>query len=446
MKIFIGASAVLFATAVFFLFFSPRAVVLESPPVNPHTYRIGVGVKLQPHTSLPQNLPSVPEAEAPSSSPLISEPVSKNRSNDIANQPPLEHPPAVAKAIYITSWSAGSNAKIDSLIKLMAAQSLNAVVIDIKDYSGYVAYRMDAPEVKASGADRQIRILRLNGLIQKLHQNNIYVIGRVTVFQDPVLASAHPEWALKNKTSGTIWLDKHGLAWLDPAVQSVWGYDVAIARDALRRGFDEINFDYVRFASDGDLSVIGYPFWDGKTPKHIVIKKFFAYLREQLPDAKISADLFGIATVKNDDLGIGQIIEDAYPYFDYLSPMVYPSHYGAGFLGYRNPAKHPYEVVKYSMDSALRRLMNYESGGIMNNATNTNNVSATTSSFIIHNSQFHVKFRPWLQVFNLGAVYTKPMIEKEIRAVTDALANNPQNSFAGWLLWDPTNMYSNYRG
>ena len=120
---------------------------------------------------------------------------------------------------------------------------------------------MDVPEVKASGAEGEIKILKPNELIKRLHDKNIYVIGRVTVFQDPILAKAHPEWTLQNKTTGKLWLDNHKLAWLDPAGKPTWDYIVSIAKDALGRGFDEINFDYIRFASDGKLGEISFPFW-----------------------------------------------------------------------------------------------------------------------------------------------------------------------------------------
>ena len=111
---------------------------------------------------------------------------------------------------------------------------------------------------------------------------------------------------------------------MDPAATPVWNYLAAIAKDAFGRGFDEIQFDYIRFASDGSLGNISYPYWDGKTPRATVIANYFKFLRAQFPNEKISADLFGLSTVNNDDLGIGQVIQDAYEYFDYVSPMVYP--------------------------------------------------------------------------------------------------------------------------
>ncbi|MEK7546670.1 MAG: putative glycoside hydrolase [Patescibacteria group bacterium] len=402
----------------------------------------------QEANSQPQSvsLPVLPESTTTPTSSQVNA-VVKSAVSDIEKQPQLQNPPGIAKAIYITGWSAGSYNKMTYLINLVESRGLNAVVIDIKDYSGYVSYATDVPEVKASGAEGELRILKPNELIKRLHDKNIYVIGRVTVFQDPILAKAHPEWALQNKNTGKTWKDRNGIAWLDAAAKPVWDYAINIAKDGLGRGFDEINFDYIRFASDGDLSAIEYPFWDKKTPRHLIIKKFFAYLRENLYEAKLSADLFGLATIDTwDDLGIGQVLEDAYKYFDYVCPMVYPSHYAAGFMGYKNPANYPYEVVKYSMEIALKRLLgNYA----MTNASTTGNASDTiqNSSGTIQVAQpveFRAKLRPWLQAFDLGAVYTSEMIQKQIRATEEALASSSAQ-YGGWLLWDPANNYKNFK-
>jgi hypothetical protein len=153
------------------------------------------------------------------------------------------------------------------------------------------------------------------------------------------------------------------------------------------------------------------------------MRDFFKYLRESLPDAKISADLFGMATVMG-DFGVGQVLEDAFPYFDYIAPMVYPSHYANGFIGYQNPAAYPYEVVKYSMDEALKRLKKYQASAVM--ASSTPNA---------------VKFRPWLQDFDLGADYTADMVRAQIKATYDSASSTP-NSIDGFMLWNPSNVYT----
>lgn len=371
---------------------------------------------------------------------------------DIGPQQKLAEPPDVIKGVYLTGWSAGSASKVQSIVNLVKTTELNAVVIDLKDYSGYVSYEMNVPQVLASGAENQIRITRPNALLKTLHDNGIYVIGRITDFQDPILAAAHPEWALKNKTTGGVWTDNNGLAWMDPAAKPVWDYLASIARDAFDRGFDEVQFDYIRFASDGSLGNIAYPYWDGKTPMANVIADYFKFLRAQFPNEKISADLFGLATVNGDDLGIGQIIQTAYESFDYVSPMVYPSHYASGFLGYTTPAKYPYEVVSYSMFHALGKLL------AMGNANSTaeaapSEASSTASSTPAHTAPYspfnlgyipQAKLRPWLQDFQINGVpYTSDMIRAEKKAVYDTLDTATSSQYYnGWLMWNAANNYT----
>jgi len=202
----------------------------------------------------------------------------------------------------------------------------------------------------------------------------------------------------------------------------------------------------VRFASDGALAHIRFPAWDGVTPKHEIIKKFFTYVRGELPGARISADLFGLATVNPDDLGIGQVIEDGYQNFDFISPMVYPSHYAGGFLGYKNPASFPYEIIQYSIQTALSRLQG-EWPRLVTPVANTSTpqasgtvVNATTSP---SSPVYHAGLRPWLQDFNLGATYNAEMVRKEIQATEEVLSTaHSSSSFAGWLLWNASNVYT----
>ena len=191
-------------------------------------------------------------------------------------------------------------------------------------------------------------------------------------------------------------------------------YAVVLAREAYSIGFDEINFDYIRFPSDGDMADIYFPFseqfihQDTGWGKAGVLRGFFSYLKRELKkdSITISADLFGMTTTNKDDLNIGQVLEDALPNFDYIAPMVYPSHYPPTFIGFANPAEKPYEVVKYSMDEAVRR-------------------ASTTP----------LKLRPWLQDFDLGAVYTPEMVRAQIQAVYDS-------GLTSWMLWDAANTYT----
>jgi hypothetical protein len=159
-----------------------------------------------------------------------------------------------------------------------------------------------------------------------------------------------------------------------------------------------------------------YPIWNEETAKSLVIKELLKRTREELPEANLSIDLFGLVTVKEEDFGIGQIIEHAFQYFDYICPMLYPSHYADGFEGYENPAEHPYEIVKYCMEEALLRLEEFKK----------------------NEEGLNPQLRPWLQDFDLGADYDAGMVRSEIQAVQDATGDN----FKGYILWSPTNFYT----
>jgi hypothetical protein len=254
----------------------------------------------------------------------------------------------------------------------------------------------------------QDRIPDIKEFIAKLHEKNVYVIGRISSFQDSFLINVYPESAVKNK-EGQIWKDYKGVKWLDAGSKPVWEYLVAIGREAHSVGFDELNFDYIRYPSDGDMKDIAYP-WSGDKPRREVMKSFFAYLREQFATSSIplSVDLFGLTTSSSGDLGIGQNLNDALMYFDYVSPMVYPSHFAKGFIGFPKPAEKPYEVIKYSMDSAIAK-------------ASTTEVSRD-------------KIRPWLQAFDLGAIYTPALVRAQIQATYDS-------GLTSWMLWNAGSVY-----
>ncbi|MCK5490503.1 MAG: putative glycoside hydrolase [Candidatus Pacebacteria bacterium] len=332
----------------------------------------------------------------------------------------LQNPPVEVRALYVTAWSTTISERVDGFIDLIKKEKLNGVVIDIKDYSGFIAYDTENETVLKYEA-KYVIIPDVDELIQKFHDNGIYVIARVTVFQDPVLAAARPDLAIKNNVTGELWKDNSGLAWIDPSSIEARDYIVEIAKDASARGFDEINFDYIRFPSDGRLSQMSFPFYDSKKQtKREAIKEVFEHFRANLPDIIISADLFGLVTVNKDDLGIGQTIEDAFENFDYICPMVYPSHYANGFIGYQNPAQYPYEVVKYSMEHAIERLEIFQEAQEEDSEGQKKPLA---------------KIRPWLQAFDMGAVYGPNMVRAQIDA-------SNESGGVGWILWNSSNKYS----
>jgi len=335
-------------------------------------------------------------------------------------------PPEIVKAIYLTSWSASEEKSINYLVDIASTTEINSVVIDIKDFSGYLSYDSSLNKAEEYKSE-QIRIKDIRALIKGLHKENIYTIARIVVFQDPILAKARPDLAIHSKaklatsalkdfTTRTLWLDKSGLSWIDPSSKEAWDYNISVAKEAIELGFDEVNFDYIRFPTDGNLADMVYPIWDGETAKPLIIKEFLGYIRGKLPKANLSIDLFGLATVNEEDFGVGQIIEDSFQYFDYICPMLYPSHYADGFRGYGNPAEHPYEIVKYCTEQALLRLEEFKK----------------------NEEGLNPQLRPWLQDFDLGADYDAEMVKAEIQAVQDATGDN----FKGYILWNPNNYYT----
>lgn len=334
----------------------------------------------------------------------------KSDEQNVAEEVREKVDPVYTKGIYLTAFTVGDYGRFDYIIEKIKETDLNAVIIDVKDYSGEIAYDSKVPLVE----ELDLVVVKINDIeskINRLKNNNIYPIARITVFQDPLIAERKPEWAIKNKSTGGIWKDYKGLGWLDPANEEVWQFYVEFAKEVIDLGFDEVNFDYVRFPSDGNLSNMSYPFWDESTPKNEIIKSFFAYLYQNLKDepAYISVDLFGLTTIRTDDMFIGQVIEDAGPFVDYICPMTYPSHYPTGYNDYDNPAEYPYEIIFEAVDTANFRL-----------------------NQVIRN---RAKIRPWLQDFDMGAEYDSYMINEEIKAVEDAKG-------FGWLMWNSGNEYT----
>jgi len=327
--------------------------------------------------------------------------------------------PAEVRGLYWTVYTAGSQ-KGKELLDYMTTRGLNTAVVDLKADNGQLGFVPNNPDFQQY-ALKYPAIGNLDELLDTLRRNHIYRIARIFIMRDGAFGKAHPEFTLQKKSGGT-WVDKTGTPWLDPAATPVADYAVALGKEAYARGFDEVEFDYVRFPSDGELEGIVYPVYDGKQSKVEVMQDFFDHVGGAMKEASIpvSFDLFGMTFLRTDDFGIGQRLQDVLPNANFVSPMAYPSHYPKGFEGFANPATHPYDVVKTTLESGvkLEKLVNP----------------------FFPEKQLRQSFRPWIQDFDIGAVYTAPMIEAQIKAARDAGAS-------GWLIWNARNVYepANYK-
>lgn len=317
--------------------------------------------------------------------------------------------PEHVKSIYMSSWVAGTPSIRARLVKLIDDTELNAVVIDVKDNTGVVSW--------------DSRIRDLDDFIDELHSKNIYVIARISAFQDPLYVKLHPDEAVHSKKTGEIWKDHKGIPWVDTGSKNMWRYVERISKESYARGFDEINLDYIRFPTDGALSDMTFPI-SGKSGlivnKPAVVAEFYRYITSALhkDGIPVSGDLFGIIMVTKVDIAVlGQDMHTALETFDYVAPMIYPSHFYAGTAGYQKPAQHPGEIISYSMKLGLEI---------------ADEVASSTGQAT---STIRAKYRPWYQDFDMGGVYTAEMVRAQINA-------GEKLGIKSWMLWDPSNHYT----
>lgn len=324
------------------------------------------------------------------------------------------------RGIYLTAHSVGYKKRFNHLIDLVNTTELNAMVIDVKDDWGQVTYSSSVPMVKELGSDSSEIIKDIKQVMETLKQNDIYPIARIVTFKDDIAATAKPELAIKNK-EGKVWRDYKKVAWLNPYIKESWEYPISIAEEAADLGFKEIQFDYVRFPTDGNRKLIDYgEAAEGKTMAE-AIAGFLAYARERLKDkgVVVSADIYGLVTTVKDDMGIGQHLETLIPTTDVLCPMVYPSHYAYGSYGIKYPDLEPYKTVYKSLSTAQERLEALEVDGPK------------------------AKLRPWLQDFTGSWLRPKEAYKKytaeDVRAQIQAAYDS---GIREWILWDSNNTYT----
>ena len=320
-------------------------------------------------------------------------------------------PSRSVRAAYLTYFGVADKTIRERVLELVARTELNAVVIDIKGDRGLIPYRTQVPLALEAGAQGPVIIKDFEGFIASLKARGIYTIARIVTFKDNVLAQAKPEWAIIDTRTGKPWIDNEKLAWVDPFREEVWNYNIAIAKEAVAKGFDEVQFDYVRFPTDGKLSAARYSQPNNSQTRLPAIGAFFAKARRELGPlgAFVGADVFGYTAFNENDTDIGQRVEELSVYLDYICPMVYPSGYHRGIPGVRNPVAQPYEIVKESVRLTRKR-------------------SATA-----------VVVRPWLQDFRDYAfdrrIFGVPEIKAQLRGAKDGGA-------VGYMLWNPKNDYT----
>lgn len=316
--------------------------------------------------------------------------------------------PFTPKALYLSFYGIGDKTLLESALKLIQETELNALVIDVKGDRGMLPYKSTIPLAAEVGAQKIITVKDMSGLIKSLKEKDIYTIARIVVFKDHLLALKRPDLAVKTQ-SGEIWRDREDLAWVDPFKKEVWDYNINIAVEIAQYGFDEIQFDYVRFPDPSSFQCSMPNTMENRVK---AISGFLLEAKKRLLPYNVflSADIFGYVCWNLNDTYIGQTLEELAPHLDYLSPMLYPSGFQYGIPGYRIPVTNPYEIVYLALKRAQERT----------------NLPA-------------IRFRPWLQAFRDYAFDGRIFEEKEIRDQINAAEKFGSH---GWMLWNPRNIYS----
>jgi len=318
----------------------------------------------------------------------------------VATQSAFAKAPREIRGVHVTMSLASLPGKLG---QYLATPGLNTIELDVKDENGRVGFVPSVvPLARRIGAAGPF--YRAKQAARLVHARGDYLIGRVVTFEDPVLSEQRPALAIRT-SDGSRWLNNSGLGWTNPYDRRVWRYNVDVAVAAAKAGFDEIQFDYVRFPSDGDLSIIRYP---GVHPQPMgwTIPAFAQYAAKRLHPlgVRVSVDVFGLSATH--DLGIGQLPRRISRYVDAVDPMVYPSHYSAGEYNLPDPNAAPGETV-------TRSLLDFQAALEGRKA----------------------RLTPWLQDFTLGRTYTLDDVRAQVDAARSAGAK-------GFLLWNAEGVYN----
>lgn len=312
------------------------------------------------------------------------------------------------RGIYVPAPPLADPNTLADYLSLLDRTELNALVVDVKDDFGRLTYQTANPTALAAGARYPV-LGDLSAFAARLHEHGVYAIGRLVVFKDSRMAGYRPDWAIQ-KAGGGIWENEGGEAWLNPYNRAVWDHLVEVALEITAAGFDEVQFDYVRFPTDGDVDSAVYPGQDERTRRQ-VIAEFLSYVRQKLEPrgVRFSADVFGMVTSYRNDFGIGQYLEELAPLVHVLSPMLYPSHWERGNLDLPNPDRDPYQTVLRSLGNGRERL-----------------AAAGLARTVV---------RPFLQDFDYKSRYGAEEVRAQIQATYDA-------GYDEWLLWNAAGVYT----
>ena len=329
-------------------------------------------------------------------------------------EPLFENAPAAqpVKALYVNAWAFGSS-KLAQLVRLADSTEINAFVVDVKDDTGCLLYPSEVKVAQDIGATRCVRTRDVKSRLDTLHAHGIYAIARIVVAKDPLLAEHRVGWSVQHRDGG-LWRDRIGSAWVDAYNDSVWIYAAQLAEEAVRLGFAEVQFDYVRFPDEPKEMMAQAIFSSrrkGETQRAGVQAGIAILVNRIQPlGAPVTFDIFGLTAAATGDLGIGQVWEDFVTVADVVLPMVYPSHYYKGSYGLAWPNAEPYRVVRNALREAIER-----SRPLAKSAT----------------------IRPFLQAFTLGRRkprYTPHHIREQIRAAEEL-------GIKTWVLWNPRSVY-----
>jgi len=324
--------------------------------------------------------------------------------------PPVGQAPAVVRAVYLNSWLFGGSRFYD-LVALADTTEVNSFVIDVKDGTGYMAYRSSVATAIEIGANGDIRVGDIRQRLAVMREHGIHPIARIVVAKDPLLADGKPDWAVSH-VNGGLWADRIGHHWVDAYRDSVWIYAADIAEEAVLMGFREIQFDYIRFPDEPQerMADAVFPAQQEGRSRRRAIRENLSILAQRVKPLGVpfTVDIFGLTTSATGDMGIGQYWEDIASQADVVLPMVYPSHYGSGAYGYSRPNYEPYAIVRRALEDGLKRNENLENPAYI---------------------------RPYLQSFSIRSPrYTAVEIRAQMQAVYDL-------GLTDWVLWNASGRY-----